>query len=294
MAALQARRAIVAAAYGQILRQPVLDLPPLGVLNIHPSLLPKYRGRFAGGGRNPGRRRGDGRDDHAHGPGARRGAYPQPASRRNRPARHDGNADRTPRRRRGRPAHGDAAALRRRLASAAAAGRVACELRVDGEEGGRRSSIGRCRRRRSGGRCAPTTPGRWRFHASRRRGPADSRGMAADGRERSAPRERSLSAAGCGGTGARSRLRGADGRGIAGGDARPEGGPTGAAGEGVPPRRTRTSWAVDWAERSERQGKGALPAAGRLRVLLNTEPTRSSLRLLASSCLRGSAFFGRS
>jgi methionyl-tRNA formyltransferase len=34
----------VAAAYGQILRQPVLDIPPLGVLNIHPSLLPKYRG----------------------------------------------------------------------------------------------------------------------------------------------------------------------------------------------------------------------------------------------------------
>ena len=35
---------MVAAAYGQILRQPVLDLPPYGVLNIHPSLLPRYRG----------------------------------------------------------------------------------------------------------------------------------------------------------------------------------------------------------------------------------------------------------
>jgi methionyl-tRNA formyltransferase len=35
---------MVAAAYGQILRQPVLDLPRYGVLNIHPSLLPKYRG----------------------------------------------------------------------------------------------------------------------------------------------------------------------------------------------------------------------------------------------------------
>ena len=35
---------MIAAAYGQILRQPVLDLPPLGVLNIHPSLLPRYRG----------------------------------------------------------------------------------------------------------------------------------------------------------------------------------------------------------------------------------------------------------
>ena len=35
---------MVAAAYGQILRQPVLDVPPRGVLNIHPSLLPRYRG----------------------------------------------------------------------------------------------------------------------------------------------------------------------------------------------------------------------------------------------------------
>ncbi len=35
---------MVAAAYGQILRQTVLDLPPYGVLNIHPSLLPRYRG----------------------------------------------------------------------------------------------------------------------------------------------------------------------------------------------------------------------------------------------------------
>ncbi len=35
---------MIAAAYGQILRQSVLDVPPLGVLNIHPSLLPRYRG----------------------------------------------------------------------------------------------------------------------------------------------------------------------------------------------------------------------------------------------------------
>lgn len=34
----------VVAAYGEILRQKVLDLPPLGYLNIHPSLLPLYRG----------------------------------------------------------------------------------------------------------------------------------------------------------------------------------------------------------------------------------------------------------
>lgn len=35
---------IVVAAYGQILKTDVLDLPPHGCLNIHASLLPKYRG----------------------------------------------------------------------------------------------------------------------------------------------------------------------------------------------------------------------------------------------------------
>jgi methionyl-tRNA formyltransferase len=35
---------MVVVAYGQILRQEVLDIPPRGVLNVHASLLPKYRG----------------------------------------------------------------------------------------------------------------------------------------------------------------------------------------------------------------------------------------------------------
>jgi methionyl-tRNA formyltransferase len=35
---------IVAAAYGKLLPAPVLELPPLGCLNIHPSLLPRHRG----------------------------------------------------------------------------------------------------------------------------------------------------------------------------------------------------------------------------------------------------------
>ncbi len=35
---------IVVAAYGQILRPQVLSVPPSGVINVHPSLLPKYRG----------------------------------------------------------------------------------------------------------------------------------------------------------------------------------------------------------------------------------------------------------
>lgn len=43
LAALQPQ-AIVAVAYGQILRREVLDLPPRGVVNVHPSLLPRWRG----------------------------------------------------------------------------------------------------------------------------------------------------------------------------------------------------------------------------------------------------------
>lgn len=35
---------IVVAAYGQILRRPVLDLPEYGVINVHASLLPRWRG----------------------------------------------------------------------------------------------------------------------------------------------------------------------------------------------------------------------------------------------------------
>lgn len=35
---------IVVAAFGQLLPQPVLDIPPLGCLNLHPSLLPRHRG----------------------------------------------------------------------------------------------------------------------------------------------------------------------------------------------------------------------------------------------------------
>ncbi len=34
----------VVAAYGEILRKNVLEIPPLGYLNVHPSLLPLYRG----------------------------------------------------------------------------------------------------------------------------------------------------------------------------------------------------------------------------------------------------------
>ncbi len=35
---------IVVVAYGKLLPRPILDLPPYGCLNLHPSLLPRYRG----------------------------------------------------------------------------------------------------------------------------------------------------------------------------------------------------------------------------------------------------------
>lgn len=35
---------IVVVSFGQILKQPILDLPKLGCLNVHASILPKYRG----------------------------------------------------------------------------------------------------------------------------------------------------------------------------------------------------------------------------------------------------------
>jgi methionyl-tRNA formyltransferase len=42
--AAAAPEAIVVAAYGQLLPRAVLALPPLGCLNLHPSLLPRWRG----------------------------------------------------------------------------------------------------------------------------------------------------------------------------------------------------------------------------------------------------------
>ncbi len=35
---------LVVVAYGEILRRHILDLAPHGALNVHPSLLPRYRG----------------------------------------------------------------------------------------------------------------------------------------------------------------------------------------------------------------------------------------------------------
>ena len=37
-------RAMVIVGYGQIIPQSIIDIPPLGIINVHASLLPKYRG----------------------------------------------------------------------------------------------------------------------------------------------------------------------------------------------------------------------------------------------------------
>lgn len=40
----QAPEACALVAYGRLLKEPILAVPPHGILNLHPSLLPKYRG----------------------------------------------------------------------------------------------------------------------------------------------------------------------------------------------------------------------------------------------------------
>ena len=42
-----APEAMVVVGYGQIIPQSIIDIPPLGILNVHASLLPKYRGAGA-------------------------------------------------------------------------------------------------------------------------------------------------------------------------------------------------------------------------------------------------------
>ena len=62
---------IVVAAYGKILPQEILDLPQYGCINVHSSLLPKYRGAHQLG--DPERRAHYRRFHHVYGRGARRG-----------------------------------------------------------------------------------------------------------------------------------------------------------------------------------------------------------------------------
>ena len=57
----------VVVAYGRILPDALLAIPRLGMINVHASMLPRYRGAAPVQRAVHGRRRGDRRDDHARG-----------------------------------------------------------------------------------------------------------------------------------------------------------------------------------------------------------------------------------
>ena len=138
---------MVVAAYGLILPQWVLDLPRLGCLNIHASLLPRWRARYPA--RHRGRRRADRRDHHADGRGpghGRHAAGTRGADRRRDQCRavarragrgrrrgHRGSAAGAGRRR---PAGPQAARGRRDLRRQAGQGRGRAGLRAAGEPAG--------------------------------------------------------------------------------------------------------------------------------------------------------------
>ena len=65
-------QAIVVFSYGQILPQTVLDIAPLGCINVHPSLLPEYR--------HSGRRYFHGRHGDENGEETGFGGYPDAGS----------------------------------------------------------------------------------------------------------------------------------------------------------------------------------------------------------------------
>ena len=45
--------AMVVVGYGQIIPQSIIDIPPQGIINVHASLLPKYRGAAPSSGPSP-------------------------------------------------------------------------------------------------------------------------------------------------------------------------------------------------------------------------------------------------
>ena len=61
-------------AYGALLPQSALDIPPHGWVNLHFSVLPAWRGAAPGAARDLGRRRGHRRDHVPDRQGARRRA----------------------------------------------------------------------------------------------------------------------------------------------------------------------------------------------------------------------------
>ena len=81
---------MVVAAYGLILPQWTLDMPRLGCLNIHASLLPRWRGA-AHPPRHRGGRCGNGRHHHADGRRAGHGRHAAHRAPAHRPERYQGH-----------------------------------------------------------------------------------------------------------------------------------------------------------------------------------------------------------
>ena len=71
----------VVAAYGKIIPEDILALPALGMINVHASLLPKYRGAAPDASRGHRRRARDRRHDHAGREDARRRRHARARSR---------------------------------------------------------------------------------------------------------------------------------------------------------------------------------------------------------------------
>ena len=88
----------VVAAYGRLLPQALLDLPPLGLLNVHASLLPAWRGASPIQRAILEWRCGQRRDHHARRAGARCGRDARTCRGADRAGRHDGLARTAPRR----------------------------------------------------------------------------------------------------------------------------------------------------------------------------------------------------
>lgn len=82
---------IVTCAYGQMVPEAVLNAPKYGCINVHASLLPKYRGRLADPYRDHSGRNRKRRDDHADGKENGRRGYAGGQKGSDRSGRYDGN-----------------------------------------------------------------------------------------------------------------------------------------------------------------------------------------------------------
>ena len=85
--------ALVVAAYGRLLPPALLRVPPLGTLNIHPSMLPRYRGPSPVAAAVLAGDEDDGRDRHAHRRGDGHGARPGAGGGAHTPRRYDRGPD---------------------------------------------------------------------------------------------------------------------------------------------------------------------------------------------------------